>query len=306
MATGRVLSIQSHVVSGYVGNKAAVFPLQLLGYDVDAINSVQFSNHTGYGAWTGQRLDGTQLWDLVDGLQKNNLIQYSHLLTGYIGSPSFLEVVLRVVKLLREANPNLLFVCDPVLGDQGKLYVPPELVPIYRDQVVPLANVLTPNQFEAELLTGITIKTEDDAFAAIDALHARGVRTVVITSSDIGGDTSHSITVLGSQMSESTSKPQRLRVHVPRLPMNFTGSGDLFSALLLAWTNKYPTDLKTALGKVVATMRGVLHRTHDHFTQVSPSMESDKTTARLRELRLVDSKRDIEDPPTSDIVVDSF
>jgi pyridoxine kinase len=80
--TGRVLSIQSHTVQGYVGNKSAVFPLQLLGFDVDPINSVQFSNHTGYPTFRGQVLNGSQLWDLIEGLAENDLLHYTHLLTG--------------------------------------------------------------------------------------------------------------------------------------------------------------------------------------------------------------------------------
>jgi pyridoxine kinase len=106
---GRVLSIQSHTVHGYVGNKAAVFPLQLLGFDVDPINSVQFSNHTGYATVKGQVLDGEQLWTLIEGLEANDLHHYTHLVTGYIGSVSFLEMVLRVVEKLRSANPNLIY-----------------------------------------------------------------------------------------------------------------------------------------------------------------------------------------------------
>jgi len=107
--TGRVLSIQSHTVQGYVGNKSAVFPLQLLGFDVDPINSVQFSNHTGYPKFRGQVLNGNQLWDLIEGLEENELLHYTHLLTGYIGSVSFLNTVLQVVNKLRSVNPNLIY-----------------------------------------------------------------------------------------------------------------------------------------------------------------------------------------------------
>ena len=118
---GRVLSIQSSVCHGYVGNKSAVFPLQLLGFDVDPINSVQFSNHTGYeGGFEGQVLGGQELEALVDGLDANGLMpEYSHLLTGYIGSPSFLRAVLRVLARLRARRPGLRYVCDPVMGDRA-------------------------------------------------------------------------------------------------------------------------------------------------------------------------------------------
>jgi len=188
MVESRVLSIQSHVVHGYVGNKAAVLPLQILGLEVDFINSVQFSNHTGYPKFTGERLGGDALGELVSGLRANGLIGYTHVLTGYIGAASFLRAVIATVKAVREAQPSAVYVCDPVLGDGGRLYVPEELVDIYREEVLPLASVLTPNHFEAELLTRSTIATEDDAFRACAALHARGVRTIVITSAVLRAD----------------------------------------------------------------------------------------------------------------------
>lgn len=131
----RVLSIQSHVVSGYVGNRAAVFPLQLLGFEVDFINSVQFCNHTGYPSFNGQVLKGEELQTLVSGLEANFLEDYDYILTGYIGSESFLSSVLESVDSVLKANPKARFVCDPVLGDEGKYYVPRELVGIYRNKV---------------------------------------------------------------------------------------------------------------------------------------------------------------------------
>ena len=148
LARARVLSIQSHVVHGYVGNKSAVFPLQLLGVEVDPVNSVQFCNHTGYAAGVrGDVLQGDQLRALVDGLGANGLLSgYTHLLTGYIGSPSFLRAVVDALVAMRAANApeTVAYFCDPVLGDGGRLYVPEALVEIYRDEVVPLATVRTP------------------------------------------------------------------------------------------------------------------------------------------------------------------
>lgn len=106
----RVLSIQSHVVHGYVGNKSAVFPLQLLGFDVDFINSVQLSNHTGYPVWKGQILDCQDLTTLMDGLRANGLIdRYTHLLTGYARSATFLRQIASIVREIKTANPNALY-----------------------------------------------------------------------------------------------------------------------------------------------------------------------------------------------------
>ncbi|KAJ6684248.1 PYRIDOXAL KINASE [Salix viminalis] len=216
--TGRVLSIQSHTVQGYVGNKSAVFPLQLLGYDVDPVNSVQFSNHTGYPTFKGQVLNGHQLWELMEGLQANDLLYYTHLLTGYIGSVSFLNTVLEVVKKLRSINPKLTYVCDPVLGDEGKLYVPTELVAVYREKVVPVASMLTPNQFEAEQLTGFRIVSEHDGREACNKLHAAGPAKVVITSINIDGH----LLLIGSHEKEKGQSPDQFKIVIPRIPAYFT------------------------------------------------------------------------------------
>uniref|UniRef100_M3XJF6 Pyridoxal kinase n=1 Tax=Latimeria chalumnae TaxID=7897 RepID=M3XJF6_LATCH len=163
----RVLSIQSHVVRGYVGNKAATFPLQVLGFEVDTANSVQFSNHTGYAHWKGQVLNADELHELYEGLKLNNVNHYDYVLTGYMRDRSFLKMVVEIVQELKRQNPKLVYVCDPVLGDkwngEGSMYVPEDLLPVYKEIVVPVADIITPNQFEAELLTGRTFYTEKEA-----------------------------------------------------------------------------------------------------------------------------------------------
>jgi pyridoxine kinase len=254
----RVLSVQSHVVHGYVGNKSAVFPLQLLGFDVDPINSVQFSNHTGYETIKGDVLGGEQLNSLVDGLQANGLHgKYSHMLTGYIGSTTFLRAILRTLKILREAQPDLIYVCDPVMGDLGPgLYIPEELVAIYREEVLPVATMITPNMFEAEKLTGMSIKSDADAVRACKAIHDRGPSIVVLTSLEYEGDgEGEKITCIASQMQEGEQKLHRLLI--PRVPAphgGYTGTGDLSAALLLAWTHHHPNELQLALEKTVSTL----------------------------------------------------
>ena len=143
----RVLSIQSHVVHGVVGNRAATLPLQLLGFDVDALNSVQLSNHTAYPRTRGSALGSGELEALLSGLRETALLQlYTHVLTGYVSSAPLLRVIAALVREVRAARPDAVYVCDPVLGDDGKLYVPRELVPVYLAEIVPLATLLTPNQ----------------------------------------------------------------------------------------------------------------------------------------------------------------
>ncbi|CAO2817274.1 unnamed protein product [Amaranthus hypochondriacus] len=285
--TGRVLSIQSHTVQGYVGNKSAVFPLQLLGYDVDPINSVQFSNHTGYPTFKGQVLNGKELWDLIEGLEANNLLFYTHLLTGYIGSVSFLNTVLEVVTKLRSVNPGLLYVCDPVLGDEGKLYVPEELISVYREKVVPVASMLTPNQFEAELLTGLRIASEQDGREACSRLHAAGPSKVVITSININGD----LYLIGSSKKEKDDAPEQFKIMIPKIPAYFTGTGDLMTALFLGWSNKYPDNLARAAELAVSSIQALLHRTIQDYKHAG----FDPKTSSL-EIRLIQSQDDIRNP----------
>lgn len=217
---------------------------KVLGLEVDTINSVQLSNHTGFKHWKGQVLNSSDLEELILGLKLNKLHNYSHLLTGYVGSASFLEKIVEVVKEFKEVNPELYFVCDPVMGDNGQMYVPEELLPIYRDHLIPMANLITPNQFEAELLTGITIKTEDDVIEAMNVLHSKGVETVVVSSASL--NTSNVLTVLGSSWkgNEKTS----VKLEIPCLPATFLGTGDLFTAVLLAWMAKSYGDLKVDTG----------------------------------------------------------
>lgn len=164
----RVLSIQSHVVRGYVGNRAAMFPLQVLGFEVDAVNSVQFSNHTGYAHWKGQVLKSQELHELYEGLKVNDVNKYDYVLTGYTRDKSFLAMVVDIVRELKQQNSRLVYVCDPVMGDkwngEGSMYVPQDLPPVYRDKVVPVADIITPNQFEAELLSGRKIHSQEEAF----------------------------------------------------------------------------------------------------------------------------------------------
>lgn len=289
----RVLSIQSHVVSGYVGNKSATFPLQILGFEVDAINSVQFSNHTGYHHWKGQVLNAEDLEELLSGLRLNNLHQYSHLLTGYVRSLSFLQKVTETVKQLKQANPNLLYVCDPVMGDNGEMYVPSELLYEFRDNLTVLADVVTPNQFEAELLTGIKICNEDDALRAMQVLHDRGIKTVIITSSNLASK--DELLNFGSCIKDGNRTAVKLKI--PCIPANFLGTGDLYTALVTAWLTKSNFNLKEACEKTMSCMQTILKRTYKWALEAS-GPNKHPAVSQL-ELKLIQSKEDIENPKTT-------
>ena len=262
LSARRVLSIQSHVVHGRVGNRAAVLPLELLGVETDVLNTVQFSNHVGYGSFTGQRLNGEQLFELLQGMHANGLLGPSHLLTGFMGSAEAVHAMVRALPLLQSSRPDVEYWCDPVLGDHGRLYVPAQLVDIYRDAVVPHAYALLPNQFEAELLSGVTIRSEDDARHACGVLHRRGVSLVIITSAQLetaaGGEDGAGgaepaakrtrpsadgsgpsplppLSVFISRKPHGVSWRREYRLDIEQLPERFAGTGDLLAALLLGW-----------------------------------------------------------------------
>jgi pyridoxine kinase len=178
-----ILSVQSHVCFGYVGNRAAAFPLQRLGFDVWAVNTVQFSNHTGYGAWRGEVSAPAQVAGLIEGvLQRAAPGDCEAVLSGYLGSAELGEAIVSAVERLRRAEP-VLYCCDPVMGDVGRgVFVGSEIPAFMAARAVPAADILTPNLFELELLTGRTVTTLADAIEAARRLIALGPRLVLVTS----------------------------------------------------------------------------------------------------------------------------
>ena len=281
----RVLSVQSHVVHGYVGNRAAVFPLQLLGFEVDVINSVQFCCHTGYPSFAGQRLSGDDLQTLVQGLCQNQVLDHSFLLTGYIGAESFLREVLKLRQML---PASCCYVCDPVLGDNGHLYVPEDLVAVYRSDVLQYVSILTPNQFEAELLTQTSIASIEGAAAACDKLHSMGPEIIVLTTLDVPEATRD-----GQDVAMMLSfDGQKWMLQLPRLEGGpFTGTGDLTAAMILAWAQRKPHEMPLALEKAGAVLQAVIRKT---VTSSSAQMIGEKRVPP--ELRLIESKLEIESP----------
>ncbi|KAJ3074883.1 hypothetical protein HDU98_009953 [Podochytrium sp. JEL0797] len=296
----RVLSVQSHVVHGHVGNKSATFPLQLLGFNVDPLNTVQFSNHTGYGFFTGQRLDGAQILDLIAGLERNTLLdQYSHLLTGYLGTESILAAVLELARKLKSRPHPPLFLMDPVLGDNNQLYVPKELVEMYRDKLCPHADIITPNGFEAELLSGVDRMTSYDRVElALSKLHALGPECVVITSVDFDAS-SPTLALFASHLPSKTL----FSIEFPKLEGSFTGTGDLFAALLLARIGSTTAGMRIdkeslveACEMAVATMHHVLNETIVRMRKQGVDEKEAGHDMKFRELCLIESKRWIEAP----------
>lgn len=324
--------MQSHVVSGCVGNRAAVFPQQLLGLDVDFINSVHFSNHTGYPVIKGTVMNGGQLDEITEGLHSNELEDYDFLLTGYIGSESFLMSILNLLNTIQRANPNIRYICDPVFGDNGNYYVPKSLVDIFIRNIIPRAYMITPNQFEAELLSGIKIACVEDARRAMIALHTLGPKVVVLTSCELREypgrlcccvleqlPACSTLPITGEQTERGdVSASVRIsQLLIDKLQGHFTGTGDATAGLLLAWHQLLGDEhAGKALQNAVASMQGILKLTIEnkaakmkkHFLKHSKdgnTIEDFEFTkaqlARFSELSIVQGKEYIINPPMGEI-----
>lgn len=227
-----IVSIQSHVAHGYVGNRAAVFPLQRLGYDVAAINTVQFSNHTGYGTFTGEVFSSDHVADVFAGIERlTGLRDVAALLTGYLGDRGTGEVVLDALSRIRRASPGALYCCDPVMGDTGRGFFVREEIPAWiRERAVPAADIVTPNQFELSWLAEREIHTRDDALAAAAALRARGPSVVLVTSMAVEDTRADRIAMLVDTADGAW------RIATPRIDFETppNGAGDFTAAVFLA------------------------------------------------------------------------
>jgi len=222
-----LLSIQSHVVYGHVGNSAAVFPLQRLGREVWPIETVQFSSHAGYAGWRGRAFDAEMIDECMAGLVAIGApARCDGVLTGYIGKPDIGEAALRAFRVMREANPEAIYACDPVIGDVGKgVYVAEGVGAFFRDRALAAATILTPNAFELEWLTGLPARTLTEVRAALAALHARGPKIVLVTALILDDTPDDALDML-------VSDGEGLwRLRTPRLPIAVNGAGDLTTAL---------------------------------------------------------------------------
>ena len=280
-----ILSIQSHVVYGYAGNTAAVFPLQRLGFEVWAVNTVEFSNHTGYKSWRGKVLGAELAEELVIGVsERGALTRCDAVLSGYLGDPSVAHAVMNAVKRVRSINSNVLYCCDPVMGDVGRgFYVHQDIPDMFRNELVPLADILTPNQFELEALTGITIDDVNDACKAIMMLHEKGVKIVLVTSFR-DPKLKNKISLLASNGNEIYS------ICTPELPISIgmAGSGDITTSLFLA---RYleTKDLKKTLELCTSSIFSIIEKSWQFHN-------GNAWNPALMELRLVDEQKEIVSP----------
>lgn len=253
-----LLSIQSHVAYGHVGNASAVFPMQRLGVEVWPIHTVQFSNHTGYGAWKGRVFDGGMIDEVMEGIAERGVLpNCDGVLSGYMGSADIGHAILSAVERVRAANPKAVYCCDPVIGDVGRgVFVRPGIPEFMREQAVPAADIVTPNQFELELLTDIEVRTMADAHRAVEALRDAGPKVALVTSLHTIETPEDAIDLMAADHQGT------FRVRTPKIDVGVNGAGDAIAALFLV---HYLRDgsAASALAKAASSIYGLLKRTKE-------------------------------------------
>jgi pyridoxine kinase len=253
-----ILSIQSWVAYGHVGNASAMFPMQRLGHEVWAVNTVQFSNHTGYGAWKGQVFSGDAIRDVVDGVaDRGVLASCDGILSGYMGEASIGEAILDACARVKAANPKALYCCDPVMGDVGRgMFVRPGIPDFMRDRAVPAADIITPNHFELEFLAGQEAKDSASFAKALDTVHALGPRVIVVTSLHLNDTPDGALDLV---VSDGGTKH---RVRTPLLPLEVSGAGDAVAALFFVHYLETQSAAE-ALARAASSVYGLLKRTSE-------------------------------------------
>jgi pyridoxine kinase len=252
-----ILSVQSSVAYGHVGNSAAVFPLQRMGFEVWPVNTVHFSNHTGYGQWRGSVLPAEDVAGIIRGIEDRGVLAgCDAVLSGYMGDASLGEVIVGAVGRVKGLNAKAIYCCDPVMGDAGRgFFVRPGIPEFIREVAVPAADVITPNQFELEFLTGLEVGDLDDALGAADEARRLGPETVLTTSLRRGDAEVDTIELL------AVSGEGAWLVGTPMLALEVNGAGDATAALFLARLLRGET-VAQALSMTASAVYAVLEETH--------------------------------------------
>ncbi|AQY01596.1 pyridoxine kinase [Microbacterium foliorum] len=266
----KILSIQSAVAYGHVGNSAAVFPLQRIGVEVLPVYTVNFSNHTGYGAWRGPLIDPNDVREVITGIEERGVFgEIDAVLSGYQGGEGIGDVIIDAVARVKAANPDAVYACDPVMGNaKSGCFVAPAIPILLREKVVPAADIITPNQFELGFLTDTEPDTLESTLTSVDLAMAMGPRTVLVTSVERPDREEGTIEMLVADPTGAWI------VQTPRLPMKANGSGDVTAAL---FTAHYVAtgDAKTALERTASSV----------FDLLAATLESG-----ARELQLVEAQ----------------
>lgn len=256
-----ILSIQSHVSYGHVGNSAAVFPLQRLGHEVWPVYTVNFSNHTGYGQWGGSPIPASEVTAIISAMeQRGALAQVDVVLSGYQGGTDIADAILDAVARVKAANPSATYTCDPVMGNaKSGCFVNPAIPELLRERVVPKADLVTPNQFELGYLAGMEVQTLEETLKAVDAVMAMGPRAVLVTSVFRPDAAPGTIEMLAADANGAWL------VTTPHLPFKANGSGDVTAALFTAHYSQHfgaMGSAKLALERTKASMFELLDLTH--------------------------------------------
>ncbi|WKK61943.1 pyridoxal kinase PdxY [Corynebacterium sp. P3-F1] len=253
-----ILSIQSAVAYGHVGNSAAVFPLQRIGHEVWPVYTVNFSNHTGYGAWKGPMIPAEDVREVIAGIDdRGALKEVDVVLSGYLGGDDIAGVVVETVEKVRAQNPAVLYACDPVMGNaKSGCHVSENIPPLLRDAVVPAADIITPNQFELGYLTEKTATDLESTVEAIEAARAMGPSTVLVTSVERPDQPDETLEMIAAD------EHGMWIVQTPRLPFKRNGSGDVACAL---FTGHYAEtgDAADALAKTASSVFDMLEATYE-------------------------------------------
>jgi pyridoxine kinase len=227
MIAMKILSIQSAVAYGHVGNSAAVFPLQRIGVEVLPVYTVNFSNHTGYGAWRGPLIAPTTC-ATSSGIEERGVGEIDVVLSGYQGGEGIADVILDAVARVKAANPAAVYACDPVMGNaKSGCFVAPAIPVLLRERVVPAADIITPNQFELGFLTETEPTDLASTLASADAARAMGPRPCSSRASSAP-------TARGHDRDARRDDDGAWIVQTPRIPMKANGSGDVTAALFTA------------------------------------------------------------------------
>ncbi|UOQ58417.1 pyridoxal kinase PdxY [Leucobacter allii] len=252
----RILSIQSSVSYGHVGNSAAVFPLQRIGVEVMPVHTVCFSNHTGYGAWRGPLMSGDEVREIVLGIEeRGGLAGVDAVLSGYQGGDSIGDAILDAVDRVKHHSPDAIYACDPVLGNaRSGCHVAPEVQRLIRDRVVPRADLITPNQFELGFLTGTAPDTLETTLDAVDRARELGPQTVLVTSVERPDRPAGTVEML------AVTPAGAWLARTPHLPFKVNGSGDVTAALFTAHVRR-TGDAADALARTTASVFALLERT---------------------------------------------
>lgn len=273
----KILSIQSAVAYGHVGNSAAVFPLQRIGVEVLPVYTVNFSNHTGYGAWRGPLIAPEDVREVIAGIEDRGVFpQIDVILSGYQGGEGIADVVLDAVTRVKAANPSAVYACDPVMGNaKSGCFVAPAIPILLRDRVVPAADILTPNQFELGFLTGTEPRTLAETLASVDLIRATGPRTVLVTSVEQPDRPDGTIEML------AVTDDGAWIVQTPLIPMKANGSGDVTAALFTAHL-RAGGDAADALARTTSSVFDLLQLTYESGERELQLVEAQESYARPR------------------------